>query len=215
MRPSYLPLLWTLALGGFALDQTCKYAVFTSLQSAAGHRREVIPEAFELLAVRAPSDICQSAAQLSNYEAFVSTHDWGRWIDPGRVAIGVVICLTIIVWGAHGAAAGDRKLCIALGLILAGTLGNLYDRVLLGGVRDFLHCHFAAGGLVFNVADCCLALGGAQMILYLLGAQPTGDLTSTDQSSVGSLREEPSKLPGGTVMIALDPQFDQSNVARV
>lgn len=206
-------MLWTLAVSGFAFDQASKYAVFTSLQSAAGHRREVIPEAFELLAVLARSDIYRSAVQLSKYEVFGSTHAWSPWIDVGRVAISVATCVTIIVCGAHRVVAGDRKVCIALGLILAGTLGNLYDRVLLGGVRDFLHCHIAAGGLVFNVADCCLVLGGARMILYLLGARPSGDLTSTDHSSGESLQGAPSKLAGKTAMIALSPRCGQSSIA--
>jgi signal peptidase II len=215
MRPSYLRLLWTLAISGFTLDQASKYAVFTSLQSAAGHRREVIPEAFELLAVLARSDIYQSAVQVSKYEVFGSTHTWSPWIDVGRVAISVATCVTIIVCGAHRVVAGDRKLCIALGLILAGILGNLYDRVLLGGVRDFLHCHLAAGGLIFNVADCCLALGGARMILYLLGTQTTGELTSTGQLLVESLRQEPGRLAGTNATVALNSQFGHSNVAQV
>ena len=45
----------------------------------------------------------------------------------------------------------------ALGLILGGTLGNLYDRVVYDGVRDFIDWHYHdLEWPVFNIADCCL-----------------------------------------------------------
>jgi signal peptidase II len=50
-------------------------------------------------------------------------------------------------------------------LILAGTLGNLYDRLVFDGVRDFLH-FYLIDWPVFNIADCCLVCGA-----FLLLAQ--------------------------------------------
>ena len=38
-------------------------------------------------------------------------------------------------------AASSRVLTIALGLIMAGALGNCYDRLVFGHVRDFVHFH--------------------------------------------------------------------------
>jgi signal peptidase II len=75
---------------------------------------------------------------------------------------------------------------VALGLILAGGLGNLYDRVTLGCVRDFLHMlpdqrlpfgwHWPGGSpdifpWVFNVADVMLLLGMATLMLYMNGLE--------------------------------------------
>src|SRR5262249_38848832 len=71
-------------------------------------------------------------------------------------------------------AARDRYLCIALGLILAGTLGNFYDRMVFGGVRDFFHFFnlplpFRLDNFpVFNVADCCLVSGASLLVLEAL-----------------------------------------------
>lgn len=58
---------------------------------------------------------------------------------------------------------------LILGLLLAGVLGNLYDRVLTGQVRDMIHAlprwpHFFPW--IFNLADSYLCVGVALMVLY-------------------------------------------------
>ncbi len=56
--------------------------------------------------------------------------------------------------------------CFALSLILGGALGNLYDRVTLGYVVDFLYFHYAAHGFpAFNVADSAIT-GGVMLLLW-------------------------------------------------
>ena len=73
----------------------------------------------------------------------------------------------ILWWTSRPSVAGDRFLCIALGLIFGGTLGNLYDRIVFGGVRDFLHCYY--DGHVwpdFNIADCCLVCGAGVLLVH-------------------------------------------------
>ena len=54
-----------------------------------------------------------------------------------------------------------------MGLILAGTLGNLYDRIVFGGVRDFLHCYYDAHIWPdFNIADSSLVCGAAMLLAH-------------------------------------------------
>lgn len=55
----------------------------------------------------------------------------------------------------------DKKLfCFALGLILGGALGNLYDRLTLGYVVDFLFFHYQGYYWpAFNVADSAIFCG--------------------------------------------------------
>lgn len=57
----------------------------------------------------------------------------------------------------------QKLFCFALALVLAGALGNLYDRLTLGYVVDFLFFHYQSYYWpAFNVADsaitCCVGL---------------------------------------------------------
>ena len=58
----------------------------------------------------------------------------------------------------------------ALGLLLAGILGNLTDRLLHGHVIDFLlfnlHLRFADPWPAFNVADSCICIAVACFMVY-------------------------------------------------
>ena len=54
---------------------------------------------------------------------------------------------------------GKRWIAIAMGLIGGGALGNLYDRLFLGKVRDFIHLHVGDHYWpAFNVADASITL---------------------------------------------------------
>jgi signal peptidase II len=57
--------------------------------------------------------------------------------------------------------------CFALALILGGALGNLYDRLTLGYVVDFLLFHYQGYQYywpAFNVADSAITLGVILMV---------------------------------------------------
>jgi signal peptidase II len=57
-----------------------------------------------------------------------------------------------------------------LGLILGGTLGNGYDRIVHGTVTDFVNVHFWP---VFNVADSAISIGVVALIAGYLLRKPT------------------------------------------
>jgi signal peptidase II len=64
----------------------------------------------------------------------------------------------------------SKLLCLGLSLIVGGGIGNMIDRVLLGYVIDFLDfCAFPKLWMwVFNVADACVCVGAAIVVLSLL-----------------------------------------------
>ena len=71
-------------------------------------------------------------------------------------------------------AAVSLTLTIALGLIMAGALGNCYDRLLFGHVRDFVHFHVDSVGFdcaIFNFADNMLVIGAVILVLFALRSE--------------------------------------------
>lgn len=54
---------------------------------------------------------------------------------------------------------------LGLTLVLAGAVGNLIDRATFGYVLDFFEVR---GFAVFNVADSCISVGAAVLVVYAL-----------------------------------------------
>jgi len=75
---------------------------------------------------------------------------------------------------------GDRLFSFGLTLILGGALGNLYDRLTLGKVVDFLDFHALGWHWpAFNVADSAITVGAALLVLdALLAARRKDPVTS-------------------------------------
>lgn len=56
---------------------------------------------------------------------------------------------------------------ISVGVVLGGTIGNLIDRIFIGGVRDFIYFK-SIDFAIFNVADIAITVGVILLIIYLL-----------------------------------------------
>ncbi|HEV8378628.1 MAG TPA: signal peptidase II [Tepidisphaeraceae bacterium] len=102
------------------------------------------------------------------------------------ISVSLAAILFLIYLFSHSAP--HRIYQIILGMLLAGVLGNLYDRIVFGYVRDMIHAlparHWpgtwtlpfidypgpsrAVFPWIFNVADVLLCTGVALMILYSL-----------------------------------------------
>ncbi|AZZ97629.1 signal peptidase II [Pseudoalteromonas sp. R3] len=87
---------------------------------------------------------------------------WQRWFLSG---IAVAISALLVYW-LKKLPAKNWLLCSAYALVLSGALGNLYDRVTLGYVVDFLHFYYQDWHYpAFNVADMAI-VGGAGLLLF-------------------------------------------------
>jgi signal peptidase II len=58
---------------------------------------------------------------------------------------------------------------IGFALFISGAIGNLYDRIAFGYVRDFINLPFFPP--VFNIADACLTIGtGVFIFAFFVGS---------------------------------------------
>ena len=88
--------------------------------------------------------------------------------------IGVsFLAIFIILSFFRQLAPGDRLSSLALGLILGGAVGNLFDRIARGEVVDFLHFRLWGGYSWpdFNLADSFIVVGVGVLLLELLASE--------------------------------------------
>lgn len=57
---------------------------------------------------------------------------------------------------------------ITFGFLIAGCLGNVYDRIGFGYVRDFIQFDFWQSFPIFNFADIALCVGVVLFVIYLI-----------------------------------------------
>lgn len=87
----------------------------------------------------------------------------GRWLF---VALTAVVCVAVLFY-LYTNRCKNLWLYWSLGVIVAGGLGNLIDRVRFGYVVDFIEPVFVDFA-VFNIADCAVTLGAAVLVCYLV-----------------------------------------------
>ena len=165
-------LWYLLSVSVILLDQFSKYWAVLALQYE-GQSRDFIPYfSFTLL--------------YNNGAAFSFLSDAGDWGRFFLIAISVLVSSILAVWLYR---LGRRMYWSASGLalILGGALGNLWDRITLGYVVDFIDwfyvadssclplfyrsvnsgfntCHWPA----FNIADASILAGAACIVLSML-----------------------------------------------
>ena len=85
---------------------------------------------------------------------------WQRWFFATIAVAASVFLLYMLKRG------GSRMMCAGLALILGGALGNLWDRIAIGKVVDFLLLHYGGWSWpAFNVADSAITVGAALLIV--------------------------------------------------
>jgi lipoprotein signal peptidase len=193
MSRSYRGWLIAIALVGATVDQASKYVVFGWLhnhptrynQLTGTGAFEIVPHAFSLhvqYTNEHPTNWLQTWSsphelpRVNQGALFGLGHEHAVAANYFFAAVSIIAGLAIIGFSFRPGTSRDRWLCLSLGLILAGTMGNLYDRIVFQGVRDFLYYYYLVNWPVFNIADCCLVCGAfvllAQAFLTSPAAKP-------------------------------------------
>ncbi|PCH57354.1 MAG: signal peptidase II [Legionellales bacterium] len=87
---------------------------------------------------------------------------WQRWLLIG-ITVGVICSLIIWIYSQK-----NKHTLYAMGLILGGALGNLWDRINYGMVIDFIDVHYKHWHWpVFNIADAAICVGAVWILIKL------------------------------------------------
>lgn len=91
---------------------------------------------------------------------------WQKYFFTGIALVASAVIIYLLQKNANNKSQGQKLFCLGLALILGGALGNLYDRITLGYVVDFLYFHYQTFYWpAFNVADSSICVGVAILLL--------------------------------------------------
>jgi signal peptidase II len=140
------------AILGLAADLSSKHAAFARLGYGPDARYKIVIP-----------DILEFRTTLNGGAVF--------GIGTGLSLLFILVSLVAMAFVVYVFMSSDRRqglMHVALGLILAGAAGNLYDRMFNQGmVRDFIYVmHYWPW--IFNVADAMLCIGVPLLILCWL-----------------------------------------------
>jgi signal peptidase II len=149
-----------LALGVASLDQGTKYLAQQFLEL---HTPVTVLPFFQLTLTFNPGAAFSFLSEASG---------WQRWFFS---VISLVVSFFLVVW-LQRIPRDQRWLPWALALILGGAMGNLWDRLTLGRVVDFLVLYYHDWYWpAFNLADSAISLGAAMLVISFLGGEDRAD----------------------------------------
>lgn len=128
------------------------------------YTKHLVQQAFEYgehLTVNAYFDLVRYHNEGAAFSFLANAGGWQKWFFTGISVIAAVVIIYLMIKNS-----AQKLFCVGLALILGGALGNLYDRVTLGYVVDFLFFHYQQlGWPAFNVADSAICVGVGLLLL--------------------------------------------------
>lgn len=159
------PARFAIAALVFVLDRLSKYWIEQNVSAWDTH--VVIPGIFNII---------HAENRGAAFGFLNQSESWVRTLALVGVSGLIMAYLVVQLWRMPKNMWPDGNLSgLALGLVLGGALGNLYDRVVRGAVTDFLQ--FFIGSYEwpsFNVADSAISVGAGLLFIALWRAKPAG-----------------------------------------
>ncbi len=145
-------LVWlVVSLGAVALDQVSKTWIMTHF---------ALHESVTLLPIL---DVVYARNTGAAFSFLADAGGWQRWFFT---VLAVGVSAGIVMWLRRLDGRAQALMAAGLALVLGGAVGNVIDRVLFGYVVDFIAVHWNGNYFpAFNVADSCISVGAALLIL--------------------------------------------------
>jgi signal peptidase II len=164
---------------GLGLDLWSKNYAFAHLSDAGAISSDTRPSVVKFIPGWVHFEIT------TNRGAVFGLGQGQKWLFLGVSVVAIVFLSYLFATSKR-----QRFYQVILGMLLAGVLGNMYDRIAFGYVRDMIHAlpgwkwpgawqvpliNYPGGGrdvfpFIFNVADILLCVGVGLMIIYSLFA---------------------------------------------
>ena len=94
---------------------------------------------------------------------------YGSFQNKKIFLIGITaVLIAVLIYLVVSKKIEGKTLIYSFSLIIGGGIGNLIDRIRIGYVVDFIDVNPLFSFPVFNVADCCVVIGAAIFIIYVL-----------------------------------------------
>ena len=145
-------LFWMILICGIAVDRAVKW--FEIAGMTLGQSIEAIPGILNLTYVR------NRGVGFGMLEGVI-------WVP---ILVSVLVCAAIL-FAYLRVRPLPKLVAIALGLLGAGAIGNLIDRLFFGHVVDLFELAFIRYP-VFNVADIMVTIGSILLVFWLLFKSP-------------------------------------------
>jgi len=153
-------LVWVAMIGVWIIDRLLKILIQRNF--VPGESLRIIPKVFHLTYVLNPG------------AAF--------GLMAGRTWIFVITALLVtagVIYGQFRIPHNEVLARLAIGMIGGGALGNLYDRLVIGRVIDYLD--FRIWPFVFNFADSMIVVGVGLLMFRLYLQEKAEKKSETDE----------------------------------
>lgn len=128
------------------------------------YTKHLIEAAFaygDMLTITSFFDLVRYHNQGAAFSFLADAGGWQKWFFSG-ISVVAAIVITYLIQKHRT----EKLFCVGLALVLGGAIGNLYDRVTLGYVVDFLNFHYQdLYWPAFNVADSAICVGVGLLLL--------------------------------------------------
>jgi len=181
-NPAAVSRFFLICVIGLGLDLWTKHYAFTHLADASAPITDTRPSVVKFIPNWIHFEIT------INRGAVFGLGQGQKWLFLA-VSVVAIVFLSYLFATSHR----QRLYQVILGMLLAGVLGNMYDRIVYGYVRDMIHAlpHWRWPGawqvpvlnypgserevfpFIFNVADILLCVGVALVILYSMFTSST------------------------------------------